>query len=54
MLFGGATGLIGDPSGRSSERSMLSEDEVNHNVAMFRSQFMQLESRITEEYFVAT
>jgi tyrosyl-tRNA synthetase len=54
VLFGGATGLIGDPSGRSSERSMLSEDEVNHNVAMFRSQFMRLESRITEEYFAAT
>jgi tyrosyl-tRNA synthetase len=35
VLFGGATGLIGDPSGRSSERSMLSMDEVHHNVSRF-------------------
>ena len=29
VLFGGATGLIGDPSGRSEERNLLSEDQVN-------------------------
>ena len=32
VLFGGATGLIGDPSGRSFERNMLSDDEILHNV----------------------
>ena len=26
VLFGGATGLIGDPSGRASERTLLDED----------------------------
>jgi tyrosyl-tRNA synthetase len=31
-LAGGATGFIGDPGGRSSERVLLSEDEVTHNV----------------------
>ena len=32
-LAGGATGLIGDPSGKSSERQLLTEDEVHHNLA---------------------
>ncbi|HEX3824408.1 MAG TPA: tyrosine--tRNA ligase [Mycobacteriales bacterium] len=31
-LAGGATGFIGDPGGRSSERNLLSADEVAHNV----------------------
>jgi tyrosyl-tRNA synthetase len=31
-LAGGATGFIGDPGGRSSERNLLSRDEVAHNV----------------------
>jgi tyrosyl-tRNA synthetase len=31
-LAGGATGFIGDPGGRSSERVLLSQDEVAHNV----------------------
>ncbi len=29
-LVGGATGLVGDPSGKSAERPALSETEVNH------------------------
>eukprot|EP00892_Ulva_mutabilis_P008830 jgi/Ulvmu1/6319/UM029_0027.1 len=32
-LLGGATGLVGDPSGRSVERPVLSEDQVAQNVA---------------------
>lgn len=32
ILFGGATGSIGDPSGRSSERNLLSLEEVSANV----------------------
>ncbi len=32
MLFGGATGAVGDPSGRSSERPMLSLEEIEANV----------------------
>ena len=31
-LVGGATGMIGDPSGKSSERVFLSEDVLNHNL----------------------
>ncbi len=32
VIAGGATGLIGDPSGRASERTMLTQDEVRSNV----------------------
>ncbi len=32
ILLGGATGLIGDPSGKDAERSLLTEEEVRHNV----------------------
>lgn len=31
-LVGGATGMVGDPSGKSEERNLLSEDLLNHNV----------------------
>src|SRR5690606_750372 len=32
-LAGGATGMIGDPSGKSEERNLLTRDELAHNVA---------------------
>ncbi|KAJ3397686.1 tyrosyl-tRNA synthetase, partial [Chytridiales sp. JEL 0842] len=35
---GGATGSIGDPSGRSTERNALSEAEVNANTAAIKAQ----------------
>lgn len=31
-LLGGATGRVGDPSGRSSERPVLSEADIQHNI----------------------
>jgi tyrosyl-tRNA synthetase len=31
-LVGGATGMIGDPSGKSSERNFLTEEVLNHNL----------------------
>ena len=33
VLLGGATGLIGDPSGKDSERELRGEEEVRHNAA---------------------
>src|ERR1700754_4156501 len=30
-LVGGATGMVGDPSGKSEERNLLSEEVLNHN-----------------------
>ncbi|UII30997.1 tyrosine--tRNA ligase [Fulvivirga ulvae] len=37
-LVGGATGMVGDPSGKSAERNLLSEDILNHNLACVRAQ----------------
>jgi tyrosyl-tRNA synthetase len=37
-VVGGATGMIGDPSGKSQERNLLSADEVEKNVAGLREQ----------------
>jgi tyrosyl-tRNA synthetase len=35
-LVGGATGMIGDPSGKSSERNLLSDEEVKRNTVGIR------------------
>ncbi len=40
-LVGGATGMIGDPSGKSQERNMLSEDDLNHNVDCIKNQLQK-------------
>jgi tyrosyl-tRNA synthetase len=37
-LVGGATGMVGDPSGKSEERNLLSEDILNHNVTCVKAQ----------------
>jgi tyrosyl-tRNA synthetase len=37
-LVGGATGMVGDPSGKSKERNLLDADTLNHNVTCVKSQ----------------
>ena len=37
-LVGGATGMVGDPSGKSQERNLLDAETLNHNVACVKSQ----------------
>ncbi|MBP9689370.1 MAG: tyrosine--tRNA ligase [Bacteroidia bacterium] len=37
-LVGGATGMVGDPSGKSAERNLLNEETLNHNVASIHQQ----------------
>jgi tyrosyl-tRNA synthetase len=37
-LVGGATGMVGDPSGKSEERNMLSEEILRHNEACVKKQ----------------
>jgi len=37
-LVGGATGMVGDPSGKSEERNLLSEDVLNYNLACVKKQ----------------
>ena len=38
VVLGGGTGLVGDPSGRSDMRSMLTEEQIAHNCACFKKQ----------------
>lgn len=37
-LVGGATGMVGDPSGKSEERNLLSEEVLNHNIICVKAQ----------------
>jgi tyrosyl-tRNA synthetase len=41
-LAGGATGMIGDPGGRSTERNLLSREDLAHNVACIKRQLAKL------------
>ena len=41
-LAGGATGMIGDPSGKSEERNLLTRDELAHNVARIKGQLERI------------
>jgi tyrosyl-tRNA synthetase len=48
-LVGGATGMVGDPSGKSEERNMLSEDVLNKNVEGIKKQlqkFLDFDSKV--------
>ncbi len=38
ILVGGGTATIGDPSGKTDMRKMLSREEINHNVACIKKQ----------------
>lgn len=40
-LLGGATGMIGDPSGRSAERNLLSEEELAYNQECIKNQLVK-------------
>lgn len=42
LVVGGATGMIGDPSGKSTERNLLSEEILNHNVESLKKQMKRL------------
>ncbi len=37
-LLGGGTGMIGDPSGRTDMRQMLTKEQIQHNVECFKKQ----------------
>ena len=41
VLAGGATGMIGDPSGKSDERNLLDEDTLRHNQEAIRLQLQK-------------
>jgi tyrosyl-tRNA synthetase len=51
-LVGGATGMIGDPSGKSQERNLLSEAELRHNQEAIKRQlakFLDFETDATNK-----
>src|SRR5688572_25887744 len=55
VLVGGATGMVGDPSGRSAERNLLGDDELAANCAGIRSQlsrFLEFGSGPTDAVLV--
>ena len=39
LLVGGGTATIGDPSGKTDMRRMMSREEIDHNVEQFKKQF---------------
>ena len=41
-LAGGATGMVGDPSGRSEERNLLDRDTLRANVAAIKGQLERI------------
>lgn len=42
MLFGGGTGMVGDPSGKTDMRKMLTKEEIAHNISCFQKQMSHL------------
>jgi len=40
-LIGGATGMIGDPSGKSEERNLMSEESLRHNQECIQKQLVK-------------
>ena len=54
-LVGGATGLIGDPSGKSVERKMLTVEQVSHNVECIKenlSRFLKFDDPVNPAILV--
>ncbi|MBR6121161.1 MAG: tyrosine--tRNA ligase, partial [Prevotella sp.] len=48
ILVGGATGMIGDPSGKSQERNLLNDETLRHNQECIKAQvakFLDFESK---------
>ena len=44
ILIGGGTAMVGDPSGRTDMRSMMTKDTIRHNVECFKKQMSKFVS----------
>jgi len=42
ILVGGGTGMVGDPSGKSTERNLLTDETISHNAAALHLQLKRL------------
>lgn len=52
LIVGGATGMIGDPWGKDSERTFLSKEQLALNVANIQTQMHTMLDNITEQSWV--
>ncbi|SQC98461.1 Tyrosine--tRNA ligase [Fusobacterium necrophorum subsp. necrophorum] len=50
-LVGGGTGMIGDPSGRTDMRTMMTRETVQHNIDCIKKQWKNLLIFRTEKQF---
>jgi tyrosyl-tRNA synthetase len=50
FLVGGATGMIGDPSGKNEERSFLTEEQLRHNEQSIYQQLQTFLENIKKNY----
>jgi len=41
-LFGGATAMVGDPTGKTEMRHMMTREEIGHNIACFKEQMSSM------------
>lgn len=48
MIVGGETGMIGDPGGKDAERTMLSQDSLDYNVAKITEQVSSILNNLKE------
>ncbi len=49
VILGGFTGMIGDPSGRNSEREVVDRDVIRNNVTLITNQVKTLTSKVGVE-----
>lgn len=50
MVVGGATGMIGDPSGRNTERNLLDSQTLENNKAKIRKQLSKFDIEVVDNY----
>ena len=52
-IFGGGTGMIGDPTGKTDMRKMLTPEQINHNIECFKEQMAKfIDTSDDQAYFV--
>ncbi|MEY4404470.1 MAG: tyrosyl-tRNA synthetase [Actinomycetota bacterium] len=51
-LAGGATGMVGDPSGRSEERNLLDAETLHHNVQSIKRQLERMYKNLLQSVTV--
>lgn len=51
-LIGGGTAMVGDPSGRTDMRQMMTPETIQHNVDCFKSRWKDLLTFLTARHFL--